>query len=364
MPVPPNLPTTHVNDLGEFINAGDIDDLATAVNSLPIVVSTAYFGADPTGVGDSTAAFNNALAALPATNGTVYAPPGNYRIDADVIKLGNGSATGGPSTRHGMRIVGAAPPGPFWGSGFPAQGATRLFTTAAKDIIHVNGPVAGWGLQNLHLDGGSVGTTGVKVLSGQSGGMDGVSFTNFTSWTASFSCMAPAETGVMAGINTNTEHNIYRNIHFLLSALNNAAGILWTGAGEPANTITCGTSNELWEQVSMTFTPTSGKLSYGLYYQVCAEVVIRNLRFLNAGATQNGAITSVIDYDYTLGQSLYPSDNLIDTVDFQTNNISIINSGLPASSSNNKIVNICSHAGRPPNPNLIGLAWGYSNASP
>jgi len=47
-------------------------------------VSVADFGADNTGVSDSSTAFINAIASLPATGGTVYVPNGTYLISATI----------------------------------------------------------------------------------------------------------------------------------------------------------------------------------------------------------------------------------------------------------------------------------------
>lgn len=48
-----------------------------------VTLSVADYGADPTGVAESTAAFNAAIAALPAsTGGTVAVPAGTYLVDA------------------------------------------------------------------------------------------------------------------------------------------------------------------------------------------------------------------------------------------------------------------------------------------
>lgn len=51
------------------------------------VFNVVYFGADRTGAADSLPAFNQAIAAAVAANGgTVFVPPGNYKI-SDVIKI-------------------------------------------------------------------------------------------------------------------------------------------------------------------------------------------------------------------------------------------------------------------------------------
>ncbi len=79
------------------------------------VFNVAYYGADRTGATDSLAAFNAAIAAaVTAKGGTVYAPPGSYKI-SDVIKI--------PSSVH---LVGAG------------KDLTKLVKTA--------GPTAGGGI--------------------------------------------------------------------------------------------------------------------------------------------------------------------------------------------------------------------------
>jgi hypothetical protein len=50
-------------------------------------VSVTDFGADPTGVADSTTAIQNAIASLPATGGTLYFPSGTYITDTIVFPL-------------------------------------------------------------------------------------------------------------------------------------------------------------------------------------------------------------------------------------------------------------------------------------
>src|SRR5258708_4336307 len=42
------------------------------------------FGADPTGVADSTTAINNAIAAMPAIGGTLYFPAGTYKVSSAI----------------------------------------------------------------------------------------------------------------------------------------------------------------------------------------------------------------------------------------------------------------------------------------
>ena len=49
------------------------------------VVNICAYGADPTGTNDSTTAINNAIAAIPAGGGSIYAPPGNYKHSGTLL---------------------------------------------------------------------------------------------------------------------------------------------------------------------------------------------------------------------------------------------------------------------------------------
>jgi hypothetical protein len=72
-------------------------------NSTAWVNITAY-GADPTGANSSSAAINDAIAALPANGGVVYAPPGTYKlattitVSKSIRLLGDGYASPNPAT--------------------------------------------------------------------------------------------------------------------------------------------------------------------------------------------------------------------------------------------------------------------------
>jgi Pectate lyase superfamily protein len=395
MPVPPNLPINHQDDAGEFIRATDINDLANGVNShetsivshtasigsltlsrttdesnigalLTAVallvphseVSVLTYGADPTGTADSTTAFNNAFAALPSTGGVVYAPAGNYKING-IIVMGNGSASG-VSTRHGMRLIGAAPPGDLSIAGYPTTGATRLFSGAASDMIHVNGPVQGWGLENIHLDGASVGLNGLVATAAQGGDCKNVAITGFRAFGQL--CQSRPKTGALASISPDTAHNSYRNFHVVVPNVVNAIAIVATGANETPSAATSGTNYDQWDHLSVVFQAASGTLTMGLYLQVCGGLTFRHVQFVSTGSW---TLVQAVKFDYSvLGATAYPADCTIEDVDFGTSTAVVQNAGSPAQAWPNKILNIHTRNTKPVNPNLPNLAWGYSNASP
>src|SRR5262249_2169289 len=123
-------------------------------------------------------------ASLPSTGGVVILPAGNYKCNSP-INIGNGSSTQN-STRQGIVLMGIAP-SVIAGSGTPNangvswQGTTRLFAGASlPSIVSVNGPLQGWGLQNLHLDGNGNATIGLVEYSAQSGFCSNLFISNCT----------------------------------------------------------------------------------------------------------------------------------------------------------------------------------------
>ena len=73
-------------------------------NSIPFGVNVTDFGADPSGVRDSTKAFNDAIRAIQNRtglgSGTVYIPGGDYRI-SEQIRIPNGLSLQGPRVMEG-----------------------------------------------------------------------------------------------------------------------------------------------------------------------------------------------------------------------------------------------------------------------
>ena len=62
------------------------------------VVNICAYGADPTGTNDSTTAISNAIAAIPAGGGSIYAPPGNYTHSGTLLFNQGQGLTGAGST--------------------------------------------------------------------------------------------------------------------------------------------------------------------------------------------------------------------------------------------------------------------------
>jgi parallel beta-helix repeat protein len=97
------------------INLADFEDVAAPLTQPAGSVSVTSEGADPTGVNDSTTAFNNAIAAAGA-GGTVWIPTGTYDIPGHIIV--NNVTVEGAGMWYST-ITGAAPG--FYGNGEPSN---------------------------------------------------------------------------------------------------------------------------------------------------------------------------------------------------------------------------------------------------
>lgn len=155
--------TAVAHSVGAYIDAVPIaanqNDLAQAIYRLQralgygthrVTVNVLDYGADPTGVSDSYAAINSAIASLSASGGIVEFPPGVY-LTSDTILIGNGTPTT-ESTVHGITLKGAGSGVGAGESGTQSDGATSIKCTggswANKALIKVQGVI-----HNIHLSG-------------------------------------------------------------------------------------------------------------------------------------------------------------------------------------------------------------------
>ena len=93
-----NAATVSVADMS-YNQGGTNAVTRTVQNRLQDSVSVKDFGAVGDGVTDDTAAFNAAIAALPANGGTIYVPNADYRINLTITKSGV-TLQGETNSRH------------------------------------------------------------------------------------------------------------------------------------------------------------------------------------------------------------------------------------------------------------------------
>jgi hypothetical protein len=96
------------------IDLADFENVAGALSQPSGSISVTSKGADPTGAGDSTAAFNSAISSAGA-GGTVWIPEGTFKIPGHLV-LNNVTIKGAGMWRS--TVVGAAPG--FYGNNAPA----------------------------------------------------------------------------------------------------------------------------------------------------------------------------------------------------------------------------------------------------
>jgi Glycosyl hydrolase family 12/Pectate lyase superfamily protein len=93
--------------VGLTLNSFSVSGNGTGVISSGIDwQSVLTYGADATGVNDSTAAFNAAVAALPSGGGVVYVPAGTYKLEGTVTFNQNQSMIGDGSTCVNINYTG------------------------------------------------------------------------------------------------------------------------------------------------------------------------------------------------------------------------------------------------------------------
>ena len=77
-----SIVASHVNDIQDEVMAIETG----VIRALKKIYNVLDYGADPTGVADSTSAFQSAIAAAKSAAGTVYVPMGTYII-TDTLDL-------------------------------------------------------------------------------------------------------------------------------------------------------------------------------------------------------------------------------------------------------------------------------------
>src|SRR6266702_2931303 len=93
-------------------------------------------------------------------------------------------------------------------------------------MIFVKGPLLGWGLENMNLEGNSLCTIGLKLQSAQFGTLHRVTIMHFKQVGLLTTCV-PA----VVFEDTNTQKNIFSNLDIHLPDVSGAVGIKLTSGG-------------------------------------------------------------------------------------------------------------------------------------
>ena len=163
--------------------------------------------------------------------------------------------------------------------------------SGAGGVIAVNGPLQGWGVQNLYIDCASAASSvGINVTSAQNGETRNLTLVNCARGYAS-SVVAPFGSFT----NTNSQHNKHYNTTVQVPAIAGAIGILLTG-----NSGTADTDFETWIGTDI-FLPTSVIAVNGWQFQATESNTIINTHFYGGNASAQSVV-----WDYSVNNS-WPS---------------------------------------------------------
>lgn len=281
--------------------------------SPPMVVSVDDFGAKGDNVTDDTVAIQSAINALPASGGTVWFSTGKtYKVTSG-LSIGDGYSAPGAgvvtieSTRQGVYLVGQAAPGGFQTS---ARKITIRYAgvVSSGPLIAVKGPISGWGVKNLGLDGGGLMADGINIADGQNGEIYNCVFENFTRSIQ----MTSSVTGGTG--HHGTQFNTFNDIVIFVPNVSGAMGILLTG-----NEVD-GTSDSSFNTFSnmLVYLLSGAVARYGIYLKGCDSNTFTSVSVGGGGAGTFGVL-----FDYALG--VWPSDNRF----FSFDNSVVLGGGTP-----------------------------------
>lgn len=250
------------------------------------------FGADPSGENDSQPGINAALMAAPDAGSGIFFPPGDFRANSTVT-IGNGGASGA-SSRYGVHFVGEGLPIQTFGfQGFPTTTSVRIFWGGPPGgvLLRIAGPLQGWGLENLVLDGSGAASTCLDVVSGQFGGTNHVNAVGCTRFGILSRTISSAGVTV-----THAIHNHYDNTYVsLLPSSPSATCFVLTGNG---------TTNTLFNTLTNTGCVTTAAGQEGYYFQMaCGNVV--------TGWQVSGPATLGVTFDYSVAGGSQPCNNTL-----------------------------------------------------
>jgi hypothetical protein len=304
------------------------------IGALPFKSATVDCGAKGDGITDDTAALQACINGLPATGGTIVFGALHYVISGAGLVIGNGTASG-PSSQWGVTLIGMGNPrsSPQSVMGYTAQGYPLLDYTGSGTAITVNGPLQGWGVQNLRISCRlTSGTSGIKVVSAQYGNSKDLAIDNCQSGILS-TTVSTVPTGLSQ---VNSGYNAWYNISITLRA-GPGYGISLDSA-HPA--INGDTDFNTFDNVYIALDPGTGGSNrrVGLYFANADNNYLHNINI--GGGSGLNDIPVIYDYSFSNG-GVWPAANAI--------------AGLEPGANNPNWVQTVG------NPAINGQTWNYLN---
>lgn len=319
---------------------------------------------------DNSALISNAIQTLGLLGIDGYLPINSvgYPITNPIV-IGNGTSNA-VSTWTSVLRGGGMPTGGLITGNVSGPHSTIKWNGAAGfsgAMIEIAGPITGWGLENIQLNGGSAAIApalGILVTSGSYAKV----LRNIQMYNV-ISGIHEMCGGFNNVIQNNSAHNLWESIviKWLGSQSGGVAngpfpygysgGIWFDGMASPSGD----TNLEMFRHLTLLCpgNTSSGMKHSDLYFGACDSNLIEHAAMSTYGS--GGTDTHFkVTYDYTIA-NVWPADNTIRGVDFASSASGLFqNIGTPAAGATpNKILEVAKTNGQPPNPSLANLAWGY-----
>lgn len=283
---------------------------------------------------DMLAVLQGLIDSLPADGGEIILT-GKYLLSDD-LNIGDGTSTT-VSTRAGVRLRGVGAPQVLRDWVQPADAQDEVIYAGAggagSGVININGPLSGWGVKNLGIDGSLLADHGLTLMSAGLGRTDDLFFRGCRMRSLNFDCYS--NSGYSGLVSANTDLIVGDNIVIDLPDVAHTLGIMCDG---PAD----GTASTCFVELgNVRIYMKSNQPAYGVYRRVADTVRIKNLLII-ANSEVHASAYGVVD-DYTKNPS-FPSGCVLDTPDVGWNIPEwrqFVASGTPSSSARpNKICNL------------------------
>lgn len=321
--------------------------------SMRVVDACAEFGAHPNTMADSALKINAAIASLEAGPGIVYVPEvGDYNFDSP-LEMGNGTRNR-ISTQNGIYIVGPTPGGMVSDSYAHTPAVEFHGRYNSSGLINVNGPMFGWGVQNIRLNGESTTPTGINVAAARSGDCVGLAFRNLRV-TGTYTYSYPnAESGL--SLSLNCQNNRYRDCCVTVPDIEFARAMEMDGNDTNTETNSWGNAYA-GIVVEFPYALNTEHTLYGVVARRCDNESFHDLTFLNTNRTDDTGQNIPLHFDFNTEPG-WPADIAVDRVDFGTSGTAVTYNGSPNSGVIvARITRISKTNGQPADPALAGLVW-------
>ncbi len=329
----PAVPATAVALMQVTTSGGAV----TAVQDLRLLAPTRAVHTPGIAFSHLYPTLQEAIDALPAEGGTLYITPGEYTLTS-TLTLGNGAAAT-VSTRQGIVLVGLGAPYSTE-FGYTDDPAVKLVWAGGADpVIKVAGPLAGWGIRNIAIDGADAASYGILVQSGQYGDVEHV-----TIRACQVAAIGTTTVTTFGGApNTNTLHNRFANV--FIDAPGDFGLELTSGAA---------LSNTGYNTFDNVFVVVSGN-GIGVQLAACSNNIFTNLH-----VTCGGGAAAPINLAFDNGQSdLWPAANVF--FGLEPHDVAMTQTGTPAAALPPNFIVAMSPSNGALTPDVEGLAAIFVN---